>query len=250
MLGITSKEWADFLESVKIAKNEISAGDTVWYRGQNNYNYYLLPSLLRYENGIDKETYLFKSFQKFGERIFERRKSEWETLFEMQHYGIPTRLLDWSETFGISLFFAAFYNNSSNLEEDAAIYLLNPTRLNGYSGKNKVYAIPRDENEYSYSNIYWKNIPFAPNAPISIEPIFINSRMLAQRGMFTVHDNSIEPIEIRFPNAIRKLKLPKTLIPAALEFLDLSNINEFTVYPDMGGIADFLRKSSGLVYRY
>jgi hypothetical protein len=246
MTGVSSIEWAEFLNSIKDAKNEISSGETVWYRGHNNYRYYLLPSLLRYKNGIDKEFYLFKSFQKFGERIFEKHKSEWETLFDMQHYGVPTRLLDWSETFSIALFFAAFYNHSAHLENDAAIYLLNPQKLNKFSRINKIYSIPRDETEYSYTNIYWNKVPFAPSAPIAIEPNFINSRMLAQRGMFTVHDDSNEAIEERFPSAIRKIKLPKELIPAALEFLDLSNINEYTVYPDLGGIADFLRNSSGL----
>ena len=70
--------------------------------------------------------------------------------------------------------------------------------------------------------------------------------MSAQRGVFTVYDNSTEPIEDRFPDVVRKIVLPTELIPAAVEFLDLSNINEFTVYPDLGGIADFLRNSSGL----
>lgn len=249
MVGISSTEWAAFLECIKTAKAEISSGEAVWFRGQNSFEYYLLPSLLRYQNGLEKEEYLFRNFKKFGDRIFERRQSEWETLFEMQHYWVPTRLLDWSETFAIALFFAAYYNQSASIKNDAAVYLLNPSKLNSYSRINKIYSIPRDESDYSYSEIYWRNKPFAPNAPIAIEPIFINSRMLAQRGVFTVHDNSIDPIEERFPNAIRKVPLPKELVPAALEFLDLSNINEFTVYPDLGGMADFLRKSSGLKHR-
>lgn len=118
-----------------------------------------------------------------------------------------------------------------------------------HSNINKVYTIPRDEKDYSYSSIYWNHRPFGPNSPIAIEPIFINSRMSAQRGMFTVHDDSIEPIENRFPNAIRKVRLPRELIPAALEFLELSNINQYTVYPDLGGITDFLLRSSELKRR-
>ena len=247
MTGITDSDWTSFLTNIKQAKNEISGGKPIWYRGHNNADYYLLPSLLRYKNGLEKEKYLFDSFRKFADRILQRRDSEWETLFEMQHYAVPTRLLDWSETFGIALFFAAFYRQKSN-DKDAAIYLLNPLKLNQASKRPKVYTIPREENEYSYSHIYW-SIHSIPTAPVAIEPIFINSRMLAQRGMFTVHDNSIDPIEDRFPEAIRKVVLPKSLIPAALEFLDITNINEYSVFPDLGGIVDYLKNSSGLEYR-
>ncbi len=250
MKDISSVEWTEFLNSIKEAKKAISDDGPIWFRGQDNASYYLLPSLLRYKNGLDKEQYLFNSFRKFAEKIFQRRECEWETLFDMQHYWIPTRLLDWSETFGIALYFAAFYNHLNNVNNDAAIYLLNPLRLNMVSCISKIYNIPSDEKDFSYTDIYWNKKPFSPNAPIAIEPIFINNRMSAQRGVFTVHNDSIEPIEDKYPDAIKKVILPKELIPAALEFLDLSNINQYTVYPDMSGIADFLKNSSNLISRY
>jgi hypothetical protein len=112
--GITSTAWTDFLESIKRAKADLGNPEVLWYRGHPNSRFYLLASLLRYENGIDKEKLLFTNFKKFSDRILKRRDSEWETLFEMQHYGVPTRLLDWSETFGIALFFAATYNQSQH----------------------------------------------------------------------------------------------------------------------------------------
>ena len=245
MYGITDSNWLAFMTNIMEAKKEISDDGPIWFRGQNNANHSLLPHLLRFENGLKKEQYLFSSFRKFADRILQRRESEWETLFEMQHYGVPTRLLDWSETFGIALFFAAFHSKPTY---DAAIYMLNPQTLNKASQIQEVYKIPWDEEKYPYSKFYW-NVHVSPIAPIAIEPIFINSRMLAQRGVFTVYYNSIEPIEKRFPEAIRKVILPGTLIPAALEFLDLSNINEYSVFPDLGGVANFLKDKSELEYR-
>ena len=200
---------------------------------------------MRAPHGLEKEKFLFNSFQKFSKRIFQERESEWETLFEMQHYGIPTRLIDWSETFGIALFFAAYYQKSDDGLKDAAIYLLNPNTLNQISGVPQVYRLPKDEKNFSYTGIYWDHRPFAPVAPIAIEPNFINDRMLAQRGMFTVHSDSSEPIEMRFPQAIKKVVLPHAVIPAALEFLGLANITSFSVFPDLAGIARFLIRSAG-----
>jgi hypothetical protein len=85
MIGITSPEWSKFLEAIKTARAGLGNPDTVWYRGHPNADYYLLATLLRYKNGIEKEQHLFNSFRKFSDRILERKSSEWETLFEIQH---------------------------------------------------------------------------------------------------------------------------------------------------------------------
>lgn len=250
MLGVTSREWSVFLETVKAANAALGNPEVIWYRGHPNVDHYLLASLLRYKNGLNKEKYLFDSFQKFSDRIFKRRASEWETLFEMQHYGVPTRLLDWTESFGVALFFASYYNDRHGTGKDAAIYLLSPHRLNKCSGINRVYRIPEDEASFSYKGIYWTQTPFAASAPIAIEPIFINDRMLAQRGMFTVHHDGIRPLEADFPQAVQKVLIPNNLMDAALDFLRLTNINEYSVFPDLAGIAGYLKKESDLVPRW
>jgi FRG domain len=248
MSSLTSKAWTDFLLNIKRAKEELNEPEIIWFRGHGNIKYYLLPSLLRFTNGLANEQVLYHKFRRFSDKIFKSKESEWETLFDMQHYGIPTRLLDWTETFGIALFFAAYNNTISNdLGSDAAIYLLDPIALNKESGLDKIIRVPHEEHEFSYSGIYWDRKPFKANAPIAIEPIFRNDRILAQRGMFTVHHDTIEPIEDKFPHAIKKVILDVSGIPSAQEFLELANINEFSVYPDLAGIANFLKKSSGLV---
>jgi hypothetical protein len=232
------------------AKADLGDPEVLWYRGHPNAKFYLLATLLRYKNGLAKERYLFTNFKKFSDRILKRRDSDWETLFEMQHYGVPTRLLDWSETFGVALFFAATYNQSHHPDQDAALYLLDPMALNRISGINQIFRVPEDEGKFSYTRIYWDHTPFAATAPVAIEPIFLNERMLAQRGMFTVHHDKIDPIEDSFPSAIKKVILPNAAIPAALEFLELSNLNIFSVFPDLAGISGYLKSTAGLEPRW
>lgn len=242
--------WNDFLKQVQLAKRDLGNPEIIWFRGHWNYTHYLLPTLLRYSNGIEKEQILFHTFRRFADKVFKSRDSDWETLFDMQHYHIPTRLPDWSESFGIALYFAAYYNNLKKSEEDAAIYLLNPLKLNQVSGKSNILKIPRQEHEFSYSGIYWDYKPFKATAPIAIEPIFKNDRIVAQRGTFTVHDDDITPIEDKFPQAIKKVRLEKGAIEAAIEFLGLANLNEYSVFPDLAGIAGHLLNTSGLVSRW
>ncbi|MES2760676.1 MAG: FRG domain-containing protein [Bacteroidota bacterium] len=246
---LTSKDWIDFLIKIKQAKEELNNPETIWFRGQGSANHYLLPSLLRFKNGLELEEIAFHKFRRFADKVFKNKESEWETLFDMQHYGIPTRLIDWTETLGIALFFAAYNNRVFKTGGDAAVYLLNPIELNKASGIDKIYRIPYDEKEYAYSNIYWHKKPFKTAAPIAIEPIFRNDRIIAQRGMFTVHHDKIEPIEDEFPNAIRKVVLPNNAIPSALEFLEIANIDEFSVFPDLSGVAGYMKNTLGLVSR-
>lgn len=242
---LASQPWIDFLLNIRNAQSELGDPEIIWFRGHGNEKYYLLPSLLRYKNGLDKEQYLFHKFRRFSEKVFPHKESEWETLFDMQHYGLPTRLLDWTETFGIALYFAA-YNHNGLKGDHAAIYLLDPLKLNRESSLSRIFKIPYEEGDFSYSKIYWEGKPFKAPAPIAIEPIFRNDRILAQRGMFTVHHDNLEAIENKFPKAVKKVTLSYDAIPAAQEFLKLANINEFSVYPDLAGIANFLKKESGL----
>ena len=148
------------------------------------------------------------------------------------------------------MFFAATYNQSHHPNQDAAVYLLNPTALNEISKIKEIFRVPQDEAKFSFTKIYWDHSPFAATAPIAIEPIFINERMLAQRGVFTVHHDDIEPLEYKFPTAIRKVVLPNEVIPAALEFLELSNLNIFSVFPDVAGLSGYLTSTSGLKPRW
>ena len=157
----------------------------------------------------------------------------------------PTRLLDWSETLGIAAFFAAAYNVRFNSRTEAAIFLLDPLALNEYSGINRIPIIP-DDKDLVYRDIYWEKKPFAPNYPIAIEPLFLNDRMLAQKGMFTIYGDNIIAIEKLCEKAIKKIVLAKDGLPEMVEFLDTMNINEYTVYPDMSGIVDYIKRASEL----
>lgn len=240
-----AETWNELINIVKELRGNVKNPDQLWFRGQNNASCILLPGLLRYSNGFNKEQYIFQKFRQLSHKVFPRRNNDWETLFDMQHYGIPTRLLDWSETLGIAMFFAAALNVRFNLPTDAAIFLLDPIALNEYSGIHKIPIIP-DDKEFAYRDIYWEKKPFAPNYPIAIEPLFLNDRMLAQKGMFTIHGDNTSAIEILCEKAVKKIVLAKEGLPEIVEFLDTMNINEYTVYPDMSGIVDYIKRASEL----
>jgi hypothetical protein len=236
--------WDEFLGAIKAAKASLRDPGQVWFRGQSNASYSLLPSLMRIAKASSNESQLFQKFVQYSYKVFQRRTSDWETLFDMQHYGLPTRLLDWSDTLGIATFFAVNYHDLST-KADAAIYILDPVELNEYSGLKKVPFIP-DDLDFDYRKIYWEKRPFAPVYPIAIQPLFQNDRIFAQSGVFTVHGDDLSPIEKLCPRAVKRVVLKQGAIQGAHEFLEVANINARTVFPDMWGVANYVRQIIGV----
>ncbi|MGL6573032.1 FRG domain-containing protein [Aeromonas hydrophila] len=234
-----ASSWTEFLDIIKAVRLG-SKGLDLWYRGQSDFNHTLLPSLFRSENGFIVEKEVFKTYRKISYRVQGDQKNDWETLFDMQHNWIPTRLLDWTENLGISVYFATRYNKNNS---DMAIYILNPKELNLYSNKSDIPVVQDEPMALDYVQNYLDKKPFPPRYPIAISPNFSNERMVAQRGIFTIHGDDLTPIEILCPKAVMKIVLGAEAIDEAREFLELANINEYTVFPDMNGVADYIRRT-------
>jgi len=227
-------EWEQFLEDVQQARNELGDPSTVWYRGHSNASWPLIPSLLRIKHGLQNEQALFQEFKRSATRLFAKRDSDWELLFDMQHYGIPTRLLDWSEILGVSVAF--ILHTDYGADQDSALFVLNPAALNESSGINEIKSLP-DDGEFDYKSIYWHKRPFAALHPIAVRPPLQSERLFAQRGVFTIHGNSTAALEKQCPLAIRKVTLPAVAKSGARRFLEYANLDEYAIYPDILGMS-------------
>lgn len=98
-----------FVEEVE----RLSADKTLWYRGSHDTNHALIPSLYRHPGKlkIDEllklEADILARFMQRSIPYQTRQLDEgWESFFFMQHFGIPTRLLDWTESPFVGLYFA------------------------------------------------------------------------------------------------------------------------------------------------
>lgn len=119
--------------------------DLIWFRGQSDEKFKLIPSIMRrYDEDKAKE---YKSLRDYQQCEFEEFKYRADGAPEMpsgvrftlsdyialmQHYSVPTSLLDWSENAFFALYFALkyYFENSENKKKSVALYLLNPKKYN------------------------------------------------------------------------------------------------------------------------
>jgi hypothetical protein len=104
-----------------IKESGFNSSPDTWFRGHSKYEFKLLPSVFRDNNTlfIDEAKQYNEFIRRFPNHSQTHRTPiEWLTL--MQHYGLPTRLLDWTSNLLIGLFFAC-----DDLESDGALFVFN-----------------------------------------------------------------------------------------------------------------------------
>jgi hypothetical protein len=142
----------------------------------------------------------------------------------MQHYRAPTRLLDWTEVFHVALY---LWNSEHGRDRD----LVWP-RYFTYSKKNDYF--------YEYGEILiedrldWK-------FPVALYPPQRDARLSAQRGFFTIHGYDPRPLDEISPTLVVAIDLTRKAITEARDPLAQSGVNEFSLFPDLDGLARHLK---------
>jgi hypothetical protein len=104
--------------------------ENLWYRGQRCASWGLSPKFYRaeYEDAFEEE--IRQEFQSRAIQLIQGRLpiTDYDWYFLMQHYGVPTRLLDWTDNPLAGLYFAVAESRKDKC--DAAVWILDPWWLN------------------------------------------------------------------------------------------------------------------------
>lgn len=209
---------------------QLSSGTTgYWYRGHGVGTWTLQPTIARQVNATQSlEEQLADEFERKIAYLDNVRYplSKPELYFLMQHHGLPTRLLDWTSSPLVALFFAV--ENSAHDDQDACIWRLDPQQLNRVYRENNLVRISDD----LFSGATQPKV-------LAIRAHHTNQRMSAQKAEFTVH-RDYSPMEHDLTHAValrKSLVIPKRTKDELRQKLLVLGIDRATLFPDLDNIA-------------
>jgi hypothetical protein len=246
---------SELLRAVQTQHGRVG-GIPVWFRGCTDKSHNLLPSLVRPPYKIEQERALVNVFkQNAVQFILQRPQSEWEWLFLARHHNVPTRLLDWTESPLVGLYFATHSvvgPVTKNDKKDGSIWFLLPTRLNDEAGiklpDHRDLPIFEDDDphlaNYLPSKLAAESVTkLTPAAGLAVRH---SVRMQAQRSVFTVTHR--EPIEL---DDVGKMKhVGRYIIPSGAKLrirkeLGALKIDSLSVFPELDNAARLARLPYG-----
>lgn len=235
--------FAEFLNEVDEARAEIKCSASgAFYRGHSNYDHKLVPSFLRIDksDGYLEHNLYTECFARTGTLMPDWRNS-WEFLSIMQHFGVPTRLLDWTESLGTAIFFALKHNHDRPHIWVTNAFMIN--RSSKASDTPRIFTVGLDDfPEYSKSYVDTpRTEDWQFEKPVFLQIPWSSNRIAAQKGFFTFHSNPI-PMEESHKKYVRRVELPEAAIDGAKRFLVDAGINEHTIFPDLEGFGRFLKQ--------
>jgi hypothetical protein len=230
---------SDLSAVVQEANRELD-GD-LWWRGQAVGAWRLLAGVFREGFGVAYEQSATRRFiQRAGSRYAQcpphADSAAW--LMLMQHYGLPTRFLDWSESAMVALYFAV----ESFDDSPAAIFALAPFELNGVLTGNSWLHSPRHEPAKPLISAAFGNEADIKTIAIALVTDETDARMLAQLTALTLHSSgdALDGLESR-ERFLRRYDIPAAAKPYLRQELFWHGVRRSTLFPDLANLAAELR---------
>nr|WP_253198401.1 FRG domain-containing protein [Clostridium gasigenes] len=240
-----------------------SSYSEIYFRGQSEEYSSITPSLCRDDGYLKNEGAIFNEATSMKEDEFSKLDTPIQKLAKLQHYGIPTRLVDLSIDPLISLFFAV-QDQESSYAGNVYLYVRSGKELDDLSVRIlSVLSISTDFQistiQNKYKQIFTESIGKEQILEALKEPIFIkhceelkksNVRLYNQKGSFAICSNEVIDGDIT-----HEIKSIDTVIPTLViripyeykmklkrELDEKYGINELSIYPELPSVADYIKE--------
>lgn len=219
----------------------------IWFRGQEDEKWHLVPSIQR-ENLNKKENFITNDFYMYVKQIEDNTPNKtnyaaWMSL--MQHYGLPTRILDWSSSPLIACYFALEKNREK--KNGSSIWALIPRKVNKQEGFGEcVYPIDAFTVQEMLTPAFKSNFEIDDKFKdkiIACHSVEKNLRMYSQQSSFTVHNSEKRLEDICDSETLFKFNIPYKFKQEIYESISILGISTSFIYPDMEHVSkDIIKK--------
>jgi hypothetical protein len=257
---VTISSLADLIAKLTPAEPDPVTGryrDSGVYRGAGNAEWPLLTSLDTLggvappHSKAALEEHILRNFIRYSRRFFGGPQvSDWEVLIAAQHHGLPTRLLDWTYSPMVAAHFATIEGEPG---AERAVWRLD------WKTVHRFFKLPeRALLIQDLEGVFGQDRPFTPWALFDprarerqfacmIEPPSLDERIVTQAATFTLCSDNRQPLDLFLEGIGLRSALTRFVIPARdarrlRDQLDLVSVDERRLFPDLDGLAAYLRR--------
>lgn len=267
--SISISSLSEYIKAITLIRDSIiedGKSETLFFRGQSNKSWDIRPSIFR-DGLISVEHKIIQTATARVPQEFRECSSAFEELTKLQHYGLPTRLLDITMNPLVALYFACLPTAKVKDEKENDVYPDGIVYIcTGYEEHEKSYKaqtlseitkIGFDGN-FTLKDLRTRlgiNKDIDPESfikliqdSIFVMPSYSNSRLIRQSGAFLIsgainvivneHDLWNSKVSKSVKNLNQDVDKKHIIIPQdskekLLDELDFFNINESTLFPEL-----------------
>lgn len=228
-------------------------GREIWFRGHRDCTWRLEASTFRSEPHRANERAMLARFrQEAAAAGLQYAFDDWGWIAFAQHHELPTRLLDWSLSPLVALYFACEPDRTADeadIEADGEFFVLHPAGLNQEAGDDDG-GHPRllsDKESRLKDYLPGKDAENRSKPRAVVAPLIFD-RIRFQTGTFTVEQMptaTADPEPLRRANALQAFPVPGNLKASLREQLDVLGFNEVSIYRDLDRIARRIKNRHG-----
>ena len=222
----------------------------LWFGGQRSAEWDVKPGVFRDGHAPQERNYVHRFRSRAGTRYGDSPKygdfALWLGL--MQHYGLPTRLLDWTRSPLIAAYFAIepyLYDPNLGLDS-AAIWVLQPHDLNVRECGQAVTPAIEANMVAPLLNPAFLHTEPETQSVLAVMASEHDLRMFVQQGCFTVHsDQTALNLRSGSSQYLTRLVVPLQAIRSFAREVEMCGFRKGDIYPDLDHLALELRIQKG-----